>query len=252
MTCEMHLGDSLGPHGLAALPDRSVEHVVCDPPFDEHTHESYRTNKKGGAAPTFSFASLTPEQMHEAAAQFARLAQRWVIVFCAAEMIGEWKAALVGAGLRWVRTGWWWKTNPMPQKTGDRPATPGETIAIAHQVGGRMRWHGGGRVARWTFPSVQGSDRVHETQKPVELMEALLREFTDPGDLVVDPYAGSGSTGVACRRLSRRFKGWEVDASYHATAVDRIHEAREQRDLFAPTSPEGEQLGLLGLLGGAQ
>ena len=72
----------------------------------------------------------------------------------------------------------------------------------------------------------------HETQKPVALMSALVRDFTDPGELVCDPFAGSGTTGVACIRLGRRFIGWERDPKYFAVAVKRLTAARGQLRLF--------------------
>jgi site-specific DNA-methyltransferase (adenine-specific) len=71
----------------------------------------------------------------------------------------------------------------------------------------------------------------HETQKPIDLMVELVRLFTDPGDLILDPFAGSGTTGVAAIRLGRRFIGWERDPKYHAIAVKRLTAAREQLEL---------------------
>jgi DNA modification methylase len=64
-------------------------------------------------------------------------------------------------------------------------------------------------------------------------MESLLRDFTDPGDLILDPFAGSGTTGVAAIRLGRRFVGWERDAKYHDVATRRLAATREQLGLFA-------------------
>jgi site-specific DNA-methyltransferase (adenine-specific) len=63
-------------------------------------------------------------------------------------------------------------------------------------------------------------------------MESLVRDFTDPGELVCDPFAGSGTTGVACLRLGRRFVGWEKDERYFRVAVKRLTAAREQLRLF--------------------
>jgi len=76
-------------------------------------------------------------------------------------------------------------------------------------------------------------------------MEALVRDFTDPGDLVLDPFAGSGTTGVACKRLGRRFLGWEKDPKYHAIAVKRIDAAREQYVLPISREPEPRQADLI-------
>ncbi len=97
-------------------------------------------------------------------------------------------------------------------------------------------WNGGGKQAYWEAPVVNNRDgrspRLHSAQKPLGLMESLVRDFTDPGDLVCDPFAGSGTTGVACIKNGRRFIGWEKDAAHAAAAADRLSRAREQYTLF--------------------
>ena len=62
----------------------------------------------------------------------------------------------------------------------------------------------------------------HPTQKPVELMAYLIRKVTQPGDTVLDPFMGSGTTGVACAQLGRDFIGIEIDPNYVAIAKKRL------------------------------
>lgn len=77
-----------------------------------------------------------------------------------------------------------------------------------------------------TFNNQRGEcnnlNRVHPTQKPVELLEYLVRTYTNEGDLVLDFTMGSGSTGVACMNLNRRFIGIELDEGYYSIAKERI------------------------------
>src|SRR6185295_3098316 len=100
----------------------------------------------------------------------------------------------------------WAKDNPMPQISADRPGQAFELCTIAHaRPRGRMRWNGGGRGGRWDHPTCQGPDRPeHPSPKPLDLMLEQVADFTDPGELVLDVFAGSGTTGVACLRLDRR------------------------------------------------
>jgi len=63
---------------------------------------------------------------------------------------------------------------------------------------------------------------VHPTQKPVALMEYLVKTYTHEGDTVVDPFMGSGTTGVACQRTGRHFIGCDIDADYVALANHRL------------------------------
>jgi DNA modification methylase len=71
----------------------------------------------------------------------------------------------------------------------------------------------------------------HQTQKPLALMELLVRLFSDKGELILDPFAGSGTTGVAAIRLGRRFLAWETNPEYAAIARRRLEAAREQLEL---------------------
>ena len=74
------------------------------------------------------------------------------------------------------------------------------------------------------FSSVTGT--VHPTQKPVALMEYLIKTYTNEGELVLDFTMGSGTTGVACANTRRRFFGIELDAEYFAIASERIAAAQ--------------------------
>ena len=73
------------------------------------------------------------------------------------------------------------------------------------------------------FNKVNGGS-VHPTQKPVELMEYLIKTYTNEGDLVLDNCMGSGTTGVACKNLNRDFIGIELDEGYFKIASERIHD----------------------------
>lgn len=253
-TWTLTLGDCLDPvTGLASLGDKSVDHVITDPPYEAEAHTKARRSMRGGGstlkyggavraidAPLeISFAAIDNETRTRSAQHFGRLSRRWVVAFCQAEAVSAWREAFVGGALDWVRAGIWIKPNGTPQFTGDRPGMGYESISIAH-VSSKKRWNGGGKHAVWSFPvEVAGragggsSGHDHPTQKPIDLMLALVRDFTDPGDLILDPFAGSGTTGVAAIRLGRRFIGWERDPKYHAIAVKRLTAAREQLELCA-------------------
>lgn len=70
-------------------------------------------------------------------------------------------------------------------------------------------------------------DKVHPTQKPIELMELLINNSTNEGNLVLDPFMGSGTTGVACKRTNRKFYGIEIDKKYYNIAKERIENAQK-------------------------
>lgn len=141
----------------------------------------------------------------------------------------KWAEALADGGAAIRRIGVWVKPDAMPQYSGDRPGMGYESLVFAHAPG-RSTWNGGGRVGVFIQnKNTPGGAHEHETQKPLPLMLELVSLFTDPGEVILDPYAGSGTTGVAALRLGRRFIGIERDAKYHAISIDRlIAESRGQ------------------------
>lgn len=76
---------------------------------------------------------------------------------------------------------------------------------------------------------------IHPTQKPVRLLERLLNLVSKPGAVVVDPFMGSGSTGIACLNSGRHFIGYEIDKEYFDKASARIAEHQQEMGLFANT-----------------
>lgn len=78
---------------------------------------------------------------------------------------------------------------------------------------------------RQTIRLPKESKTVHPTQKPVALLEYLIKTYTDPGDIVLDCCMGSGTTAIACHNTGRRFIGFELDPKYFATAQERIRSA---------------------------
>lgn len=243
---------------LPHIEDGEVAHVITDPPYSEHTHAKVR---RGGSvhlpdedtpgvpkratissAAVLGFDALRPGQREACALEFARVSRRWVLEFSDQEGAHPWMTANVAAGLDHVRIGQWVKLNATPQFTGDRPATGSEAIVIAHRKG-RKRWNGGGTHAVWTHAIEIVRDgrtkRLHTTQKPLPLMLELVSLFTDPGDIVLDPFCGSGTTGVACLRLGRRFIGIEKDPKYAATAAERLR--AEQQGLSLQDLRDGQR-----------
>lgn len=100
-----------------------------------------------------------------------------------------------------------------------------ECILVAQKPGAACKWYGGrnvGNVIR--IPKIIPSANDHPTPKPVELMQCFILWHTAPGDLVLDPFAGGGSTLVAAKRLGRRAIGIELEERWCALTVDRLRQ----------------------------
>jgi len=102
-----------------------------------------------------------------------------------------------------------------------------EFVMVAHRRGGKLAWNESrGAVANVIRAMPPRGDERHPNMKPLDLMREFIENHTRVGDLVVDPFAGGGSTGVAALQAGREFLGFEIDPKWAALANDRIAVAR--------------------------
>jgi DNA modification methylase len=237
----LHHGDCL--EVLPTLPAQSVDAVICDPPYGT-------TACKWDAV--IPFAPMWAEIKRV-------LRPRGACVLFGSQ---PFTSALVMSNPGWFRYEWVWQktvgSNPMntrhqPFKKHENvlvfyratptyrpqmePGTPYRDVARATNLRATV-----GRGMKkaienegWRVPSsVQlvpngNNGNVHPTQKPVALMEYLIRTYTNEGETVLDNTMGSGTTGVACVNAGREFVGIEKDAGYFAIAEQRIAKAQADR-----------------------
>lgn len=97
------------------------------------------------------------------------------------------------------------------------------------------------KVIDWSISATNAERVGHPTQKPVRVMSWTMEQVSAPvGGLVLDPFMGSGTTGIACIRTGRRFIGIEKDPEHYATALSRIQNELAQGELFQPAAIERE------------
>lgn len=223
-------------------------HIISDPPYEESVHRAKdRSNVNrtdgGPALRPLTFDSIEKIRPVVAPMMIERC-DGWLIAFCSSEGIAAWRDALEDAGAKYKRACFWHKPDAAPQFNGQGPGYAVEPFVTAWCGSGYSRWNGGGRRNLFEHPT-NGRDRdgTHETEKPLSLMGEIVTLFTDRGQLVIDPFMGSGTTGVAAVKSGRRFIGIEKDPDYYATAKRRILAALNQPDLFVPI-PKPEQVSL--------
>jgi site-specific DNA-methyltransferase (adenine-specific) len=207
---------------LANMADRSVCAVITDPPYSERTHGMAKTNKgKGHDTRAIGFASMTEAELDAVLVECGRVTDRWVVStldYRHAFQVDQ----TPPAGLRTLRIGVWVKTNPMPQISADRPGQGWEAIAFMHRDDTRPAWNGGGRSGVWTYPVAQGEG--HPTSKPLPMVSDWVRLFTNHGDTVLDPFAGSGTTLRAAMNEGRNAIGVELDERYCEVIARRLEQ----------------------------
>ncbi len=226
---EFTLGDGI--EYSKTLTDKSVDLLLTDPPYgisNAYTCEDQvpRRLRKNGAdfiMPRGHFGdwdgSIQPNEWTEAVLPKVR---GWAVIFCAQAQIGEYSDILKSHRFNAVGTLVWYKTNPVPFNHNYKPINAWEALVVGKRPGTKFNGSVVHNVFRCKSPSPQ--HRIHPTQKPLQLIEKFIELFSDEGDLIFDPFAGSGTAVIAAHRLHRRVLAYEKDADIYRLACNRITE----------------------------
>ncbi len=232
---------------LAGLPEKSVDLIFADPPYNlQLRQELWRPNRTRVDAVTDDWDQFDDFAEYDAFTEaWLRGCRRvlkdtgtiWVIgsyhnIF----RVGK---IMMDLGFWTLNDVVWVKTNPMPNFRGTRFANAHETLIWAQKHRGEkytfnyqlMKSLNGDRQMRsdWLLPICSGGERLkengrkaHSTQKPAALLYRVLLASSNPGDVVLDPFFGTGTTGAAAKRLHRHWVGIEREPDYVRIARDRI------------------------------
>jgi DNA modification methylase len=237
--CTLYNGDCI--EVMAELQADSINSVITDPPYEAEAHTKGRRllSKQTGGKRTVEYGALdfdkiTNKQRDQASIEMVRVCKGWLLCFCQAEAVQAWRECHEAADAKYKRAMVWVKTDGAPQFTGDRPGMGYESIVASWCNGGRSKWNGGGKHGVFIIPGRDNNfKKEHQTQKPIRLMNELVSLFSRPGDLVLDPFMGSGTTGVASLDQGRRFIGIELNEKYFDVACKRIERESKQQRMFA-------------------
>jgi hypothetical protein len=229
----LYLGDAL--EIVPALS--SVDHLITDPPYEAITHKALdgkntaRRNDRRPASPAVDFEPI--DAIRERVVAMGDRCDGWFIAFCTPEGVWPWAQAINASPMKYKRACVWVKPDSMPQLNGQGPAAGAENFVSAWAGEGRSNWNAGGKRGVYTH-CVNGPERhgEHPTEKPRRLMAEIIADFTMQGQTILDPFMGSGTTGVAAVQLDRQFIGIERDERYFDIACHRIEQAQRQGDLF--------------------
>ena len=215
-----------------------VDAVITDPPYSERTSGGYRSatdfgdvpvaadkrglkRGKGSAMPRTRFelqySPLTIEGVRQAVAEI--IPAQWWVIFGDHISSRWWEAELGDAGwLTFAPVVWVRKGSP-PRFCGDGPANSCEWITVARHKG-KLPKTMGSRPGHYEH-SIQ-CEKVVTGGKPIGLMQSVVRDYSDPGDLICDPCAGGGTTLLAAAIEGRRAIGAEMDPATFEKAVKRL------------------------------
>lgn len=198
--------------------------LLCDPPYSARTHAGRRTGRDGkGGCSGIDYDALPVMDTLSLATCAAERVREFAVIFGDHETVRQWRDAFDGAGWYVFPPSIWHKTQAAPRFQGDGPGCSVEQICVARRRVNLRRM--GHRPDHFDGPtaSTRGlGDESIPGAKPVWLMQALIAAYSEPGDLVVDAYAGSGTTLVAAAQLGRRGLGAEMDAGRFDLATRRL------------------------------
>lgn len=241
------------------MPDKSVDLVLTDPPYNISQKEIKIDRSKIQNRKIRRLFSKRQNKVSELSYDFGKwdnytsvseqleFAEKWltecfrilkpkgqIITFYSKSEISFIEAIMIGIGYHVRQTLVWHKTNPVPQifKVGYMSAAEFMIWATKNTGSGHtFNYQLGQKHNVFVYPLCQGNERTeHPTQKPLNLIRDILNYHTKKGNLVCDIFMGSGTTCVACKELNRRCIGIEKEPKYFNIAVNRIKNT--QRSMF--------------------
>jgi len=216
VSCIVHHGDSL-------IADWGTYDILyTDPPYSAHVHKNAVSQSKrlGTRKRDLGFDHIT-SRIVEITARAAAGARRWALIYSDVESLAEWRTTCLSSGAQYIRPIPWIRWS-MPQLSGDRPTTGCEFVSCFWGTQrGRKSWNGPGNLTHLAHKCLRGENK-HKTEKPLDQALDLVEWFTNPGERVLDLFAGSGTIGLACKILGRSYLGYELDATWATYAQTRI------------------------------
>ena len=194
----LHLGDCL--EVMRYMPDKSVDAVITDPPYGiGEDGGACRTRGKPGYAKHEKrhWDKNRPDKQYF---ETMRTVSKNQVIFG-----GNYFADLLPPTMGWI----YWRK-----------------LMGGDFSDGELAWTSFNRALKEYTKCPKGIDKEHPTQKPLALMKWVIETYTNEGDTILDPFMGSGTTGVACVQTGRNFIGCEIDPDYYAIAERRIRDAQ--------------------------
>jgi site-specific DNA-methyltransferase (adenine-specific) len=205
---------------MQTFSEESFDCVITDPPYSDRTHSNAKSNKnKGHGNTTIDFASADSFDLTSCFELLGKLSKGWVVATIDYNHAFQFETE-PPAGLTQKRIGVWMKTNPMPQISADRPSQGWEAITYLHKADKKSTWNGGGSHGNYISPLATATG--HPTPKPLAMVTSFVERFTNHGDLILDPFAGGGTTLLAARNMGRKVIGIEMDEKYCELIANRL------------------------------
>lgn len=229
---------------MRTFEDNSIDCIITDPPYNLGLFMHNRnTNLKKMRENQFAYAGWDnmefdewQQSMREWLQECHRVLKKkgTLVIFMAIIKVGDVIKLAEEAGLYYKTTGIWHKTNPMPRNMQMQFVNSTECWIYFINEGTSGTFHNNDKVQHdfiqsSVCPLSEKKHGKHPTQKPLAIMKYLISTLTNPDDIVLDSFMGSGSTCVAAALLGRRYLGIELNQEYYEIAQARIQDITEKK-----------------------
>lgn len=229
---EIYLGNAYTMYKELLQNNMKVNHIITDPPYNISQDNNFSTMKNPRKGVDFGEWDKDFD-LYNWISDYSNLLDKngSIIIFCSYRFISHIIDKLESSGLVVKDVIIWKKSNPMPRNIDRRYVQDTEFAVWAVK-----------KNAKWIFnkptdksylrscyetPTVSGKEKTnHPTQKSLKLMENIIKVHTNENDIILDPFMGSGSTGVASIKNNRKFVGIELDKEYFNIANDRLEKTK--------------------------
>ena len=214
---------------LKSIPPQSVDLILTDPPYCISRKTGFSNIGKNSVerfAISMDFGKWDYSEIDLkklAKLSYATMKKgATIIVFYDLWKITHLAQSLTNAGFVQLRLIEWVKTNPVPLNSKRNYLTNSREVAVSAVKTGKPTFHSEYDNGQYHHPIPNNGSRYHPTQKPLELFKQLIKKHSNPNDLVVDPFVGSGTTAVASLYEGRKFAGCDINEGYIGIAKQRI------------------------------
>ncbi len=239
--CRLILGDCR--EVFPYLP--MVDAVIVDPPYSALCHAGHnsmaRPMRDSGTRISLGYSALSTDDVTSLASEYALLCKGWIVWLTDSELALHVRQSLEAVGRYAFPPLPFYQPGRSVRLSGDGPCSWTDWIVVARTTA-QSKW---GTLPGGYVAGAGWNDKARMGGKPTALMNALVRDYSRVGDLVLDSHMGAGTTGVSCVNLGRRFIGIEIEREAFDLACERIENAYRQAPLVPHVQAKQVQEALL-------
>ena len=217
---------------LPRIPSNSIDLILIDPPYEISRPTNFQSGEETGRdtdrfriSMDFGEWDKNFTGLEVVIKEGYRILRQGGTMICFYDLwkIETLKNLYDSNKFKQVRFIEWVKTNPVPINSKINYLTNAREVAVSAVKGSKPTFNSSYDNGLYSYPICAGKERtIHPTQKPLSLITDLVLKHSNEGDVVLDCFMGSGTTGVACKNTNREFIGMELDEKYFKIACNRI------------------------------